>query len=75
MNVQEQIKKYITSQPEPKRSDMRELHRLTLQVSPGCKLWLFDGKTAKIILFPTLRLDMDFTQYANGQSRDFFKLV
>jgi hypothetical protein len=24
MNVQEQIKKYITSQPEPKRSDMQE---------------------------------------------------
>ena len=34
MNVQEQIKKYITSQPEPKRSDMRELHRPTLEVSP-----------------------------------------
>jgi len=44
MNVQEQIKKYITSQPEPKRSDMRELHRLTLQVSPECKLWFFDGR-------------------------------
>ncbi len=39
MNVQEQIKKYITNQPEPKRSDMRELHRLTLQVSPECKLY------------------------------------
>ena len=62
MNVQEQIKKYIATQPEPKRSDMRELHRLTLQVSPECKLWFSDGKTAKIILFPTLRLDMDFTQ-------------
>jgi hypothetical protein len=43
MNVQEQIKKYITSQPEPKRSEMRELHRLTLQVTPECKLWFFDG--------------------------------
>ncbi len=27
MNVQEQIKEYITSQPEPKRSDMQELHQ------------------------------------------------
>ncbi len=26
MNVQEQIKKYIASQPEAKRSDMQELH-------------------------------------------------
>jgi len=47
MNVQEQIKKYIASQLEPKRSDMRELHRLTLQVSPECKLWFFDGKDNK----------------------------
>jgi len=35
MNVQEQIKKYITSQPEPKRSDMQELHRITLQALPA----------------------------------------
>ncbi len=30
MNVQEQIEEYITSQPEPKRSDMQELHRIIL---------------------------------------------
>ena len=30
MNVQEQIKKYIISQPEPKRSDMQVLHLCTL---------------------------------------------
>jgi len=28
MNVQEQIKKYITSQPEAKRNDMQELHQV-----------------------------------------------
>jgi hypothetical protein len=32
-------------------------------------------KTAKIILFPTLRLDMDFTiKYTNGKSREFFQI-
>ena len=36
MNVQGQIKEYITSQPEPKRSDMQELHRIILQVMPAC---------------------------------------
>ena len=77
MNVQEQIKKYITRQPEPKRSDLRELHRLTLQVSPECKLWFFDGKDSKIILFPTPRLDMDFTQLNMPMEKveSFFKLV
>ena len=47
MNVQEQIKKYITSQPEPKRSDMQELHRIILQVMPACKLWFLDGKNSE----------------------------
>ena len=47
MNVQEQIKKYITSQPEPKRSDMQELHRIILQVMPACKLWFLDGKDSE----------------------------
>ncbi len=51
MNVQEQIEEYITSQPEPKRSDMQELRRITLQVMPACKLWFLDGKTVKIKLF------------------------
>ena len=47
MNVQEQIKEYITSQPEPKRSDMQELHMLILGVLPGCKLWFDNGKNAE----------------------------
>ena len=32
MNVQEQIKEYIATQPEPKRSDMQELHGIILEV-------------------------------------------
>src|SRR5258708_26819419 len=48
MNVQEQIKKYSSSQTEPKRSEMRELHRIPLHVSPECKLWFFDGKDSKM---------------------------
>ena len=43
MNVQEQIEEYITSQPEPKRSDMQELHRIILEVMPACKLWFMDA--------------------------------
>jgi hypothetical protein len=47
MNVQEQIENYITSQPEPKRSDMQALHRLILEVMPACKLWFLDGKNSE----------------------------
>ena len=43
MKVQEQIKEYITSQPEPKRSDMQELHgvKVRLKVVGPEKLGLF----------------------------------
>lgn len=47
MNVQEQIKRYIASQPEPKRSEMQELHQLTLQALQKCKLWFLDGKDSE----------------------------
>ena len=76
MNVQEQIKKYISSQPEPKRSDMRALHRLVLQVSPRCKLWFFDGRDSKnhTVSNPTLGYGYYQIEYANGKSREFFQI-
>jgi hypothetical protein len=56
MNVQEQIKKYISSRPEPKRSEVQELHRIILQVMPICKLWFLDGKddTGKTVSNPNI---------------------
>ena len=76
MNVQEQINRYITSQPEPKRSDMRELHRLTLQVSPECRLWFFDGKDSKnhTVSNPTIGYGFHTIKYANGKSRESFQI-
>src|SRR5215467_4986446 len=76
MNVQEQIKKYITSQQEPKRIDMRELHRLTLQVSPECKLWFFDGKDSKdhTVSNPTIGYGVHTIEYANGKTRESFQI-
>src|SRR6266852_9200157 len=77
MNVQEQIKRYITSQPEPKRSGMRELHRLTFQVSPECKLWFFDGKDSKnhTVSNPTIGYGFHTIKYANGKVESFCKWV
>src|ERR1700684_4681405 len=76
MNVQEQIEKYITSQPESKRSDMREIYRLTLQVSPECKLWFFDGRDSKnhTVSNPTIGYGLHTIKYANGKSRGFFRI-
>jgi hypothetical protein len=74
--VQEQIKKHMTRQPEPKRSDMRELHRLILQVSPECKLWFFDGKDSKnhTVSNPTIGNGFHTIKYATGKSREFFPI-
>ena len=76
MNVQEQIKQFIAGQPEPKRSELRELHRLTLQVSPDCKLWFFDGKDGKnhTVSNPTIGYGFHTIKYANGKSREFFQV-
>jgi hypothetical protein len=76
MNVQEQIKKYIASQPEPKRSELQELHRLTLQVLPGCKLWFDTGKNSenKIVSNPTIGYGSFTIKYADGKTRDFFQI-
>jgi hypothetical protein len=76
MNVQEQIKKYITSQPEPKRSDMQELHRLTLQVLPECKLWFLDGINMenKTVSNPNIGYGLHTIKYADGKIREFYQI-
>jgi hypothetical protein len=76
MNVQEQIKKHITSQPEPKRSDMQELHRIILQVMPACKLWFMDGKNSegKTVSNPNIGYGSDTMKYADGTTREFYQI-
>ena len=76
MNIQEQIQKYITSQPEPKRSDMQELHQLTLQVLPGCKLWFDNGKNSenKTVSNPTVGYGFYTIKYADGKTREFYQI-
>ena len=76
MNVQEQIKNYIASQPEPKRSDMQALHGFILQVIPGCKLWFLDGKNAdnKTVSNPNIGYGLYTIKYADGSTREFYQI-
>jgi hypothetical protein len=76
MNVQEQIKEYITSQPEPKRSDMQELHHIILEVMPACKLWFDNGKNSenKTVSNPNIGYGFYTIKYADGKTRDFFQI-
>ena len=76
MNVQEQIKEYITSQPEQKRSDMQALHRNIMQVMPACKLWFLDGKNDedKIVSNPNIGYGACTIKYADGKTREFYQI-
>jgi len=76
MNIQEEIKKYITTQPEPKRTDMQALHRVILEVMPKCKLWFLDGKNSenKTVSNPNIGYGLQTIKYADGKTREFYQI-
>src|SRR5271167_2926112 len=76
MKVQEQIKNYITSLPEPKRSEMQELHRFILKILPGSKLWFLDGKNSegKIVSNPNIGYGLYTIKYADGTTKEFYQI-
>jgi hypothetical protein len=76
MSIQEQIKNYIASQPEPKRSDMQALHQRILQALPKCKLWFQDGKNSegKIVSNPNIGYGSYTIKYADGKNREFYQI-
>lgn len=76
MNVKKQIKEYITSQPEPKRSDMKELHSIILKIMPACKLWFLDGKNSenKTVSNPNIGYGTYTIKYADGKTREFYQI-
>ena len=76
MNTQEQIKKYIASQPELKRTDMQALHRIILELMPKCKLWFLDGKDekGKTVSNPNIGYGFHTIKYADGKTREFYQV-
>ena len=85
MSIKGQIKEYISSQPEPKRSDMHALHLSILQVIPACKLWFLDGKdsTGKTVSNPNIGYGSYTIKYADarpdgrggrGTTREFYQI-
>ena len=76
MNTQDQIKNYISSQPEPKRSDMQALHKAILKAMPACKLWFLDGKNSenKTVSNPNIGYGAQTMKYADGKTREFYQI-
>ncbi len=76
MPVQEQIEAYIAGQPEPKRNDMRALHRVILKAMPACRLWFLDGKNddGKTVSNPNIGYGLHTIRYADGKTREFYQI-
>jgi hypothetical protein len=76
MNLQQQIQDYIAAQPEPKQSDMQQLHHTILALMPACKLWFLDGKDekGKIVSNPNIGYGSQTMKYANGKTREFYQI-
>ncbi|MBK8364480.1 MAG: DUF1801 domain-containing protein [Bacteroidetes bacterium] len=76
MNIKEQIKDYISSQPEAKKNDMQELHQIILKLMPACKLWFLDGKNSenKIVSNPNIGYGLQTMKYAGGKTKEFYQI-
>src|SRR4051812_35174368 len=76
MTVKRQIKEYITGQPEPKRDDMQELHRIIMKIMPACRLWFLDGKNSenKVVSNPNIGYGSYSIKYADGTNKEFYQI-
>jgi hypothetical protein len=76
MNVLEQIRGYISAQPEPKRSELQQLHDTILGIMPGCKVWFLDGRDerGRVVSNPNIGYGARTIRYADGTSREFYQV-
>ena len=76
MSIEKQIEEYITSQPEPKRTDLQELHRLIRGAMPASQLWFLDGKNSenKTVSNPNIGYGQYTIKYADGTTREFYQI-
>jgi hypothetical protein len=76
MDLKGQIKEYIASQPEPKRSEMQQLHHIILALMPTCKLWFLDGKDekGKTVSNPNIGYGSQTIEYADGKTKEFYQI-
>lgn len=76
MNTKEQIKTYIDSQDDLKRTEMLSLHKRILQILPKGKLWFLDGKdvTGKVVTNPNIGYGQFDINYKDGSTKEFYQI-
>lgn len=76
MNIQEQIKQYINSQPDTKQADIETLHNRILVLLPKSKLWFLDGRDekGKVVTNPNIGYGLQTIKYADGRTKEFYQI-
>ncbi len=76
MDTAEQIEAYLASQPEPKQTELRDLHARVLGEFPECRMWFDDGTNAdgKVVSNPNIGYGEYTIRYADGTSREFYRI-
>ena len=76
MDTHEQIKAYIDTQPEPKRSDLQALHGMLLALLPEGRLWFLDGKDehGRTVSNPNIGYGLWSRKYADGKTKEFYQI-
>jgi hypothetical protein len=76
MDIPERVEAYLASQPEPKQSELRQLHALVLAEFPDCRLWFNDGtnEDGKVVANPNIGYGVYTITYADGSSREFYRV-
>lgn len=72
----ERVDAYLESHPEPKRADLYILHERFISLFQGQPVSYFDGldDNGKVVANPTLGYGTHTIRYANGASKQTFKL-
>ena len=76
MDTPERVEAYLAGQPEPKQTDLRQLHARMLADFPECRLWFDDGtnEDGKVVSNPNIGYGRYTITYANGSSREFYRI-
>ncbi len=76
MDTADQIEAYLAGQPEPKQGELRQLHAHVIAEFPQARLWFTDGtnEQGKVVANPNIGYGEYTITYANGSSRDFYRI-
>jgi len=76
MTVINQIKAYIDSQDEARRTDLQALHQRILKMFPKRRLWFLDGRdvNGKIVSNPNIGCGQYTIRYKDDQRRNSIRL-